>query len=61
MEDEPFAEQGTALLAGLADIGAAMEVALAGLQSQESIEKPLRELGLGYWSDTLYFDVDLSR
>ncbi|MCZ4554316.1 hypothetical protein O4215_01900 [Rhodococcus maanshanensis] len=71
MDDEPFADQGAALVAGLADIDAEMEAALAGLAptkpsfwqrlftpSQESIEEPLRELGLGYWSDALYFELD---
>ncbi|ERB50433.1 hypothetical protein N806_04390 [Rhodococcus sp. P27] len=27
--------------------------------TQESVEEPLRELGLGYWSETLYFDLDV--
>lgn len=74
MGDEPFADQGAALLAGLADIDAEMEAALAGLApaepnfwqrlftpSRESIEEPLRELGLGYWSDALYFELDGQR
>lgn len=29
--------------------------------TQESVEEPLRELGLGYWSETLYFDLDVPR
>ncbi len=74
MDDEPFAEQGTALMTGLADIDAEMEAALATLApakprfrerlftpTQESVEEPLRELGLGYWSETLYFDLDVPR
>ncbi|QBJ96426.1 hypothetical protein ERC79_11000 [Rhodococcus sp. ABRD24] len=71
MDDEPFADQGRALMAGLADIDAEMEAVLTKFvpakptfwqrvftPSQESIEEPLRELGLGYWSDTLYFELD---
>ncbi|OYD60815.1 DUF7822 domain-containing protein [Rhodococcus sp. OK302] len=71
MDDESFADQGRSLLAGLADIDAEMEAALARLApvkpnfwqrvftpSQESIEEPLRELGLGYWSETLYVELD---
>ena len=74
MDDEPFAEQGTALMTGLADIDAEMEAALATLApakprfwerlftpTKESVEEPLRELGLGYWSETLYFDLDVPR
>ncbi|SEK27474.1 DUF7822 domain-containing protein [Rhodococcus maanshanensis] len=71
MDDEPFAEQGAALLSGLADIDAEMEAALAELApakpnfwqrvfapAQQSIEEPLHELGLGHWSDALYFELD---
>ena len=74
MDDEPFAEQDAALMTGLADIDAEMEAALATLApvkpsfwerlftpTQESVEEPLRELGLGYWSETLYFDLDVPR
>jgi hypothetical protein len=68
MGDEPLAEQAASLLRDVQDIDAEIEAAIARLApkkkniweriftpSQESIEVPLRELGLGYWSDTLYY------
>ncbi len=68
MGDAPLAEQAANLLQGVQNIDAEIEATLARLApkkkncwervftpSQESIEAPLRELGLGYWSDTLYY------
>ena len=68
MGDAPLAEQAANLLLDVQNIDAEVEATLARLApkkknfwervftpSQESIEAPLRELGLGYWSDTLYY------
>ena len=67
MGEAPLAAQAAALLRGVQHIDAEIETTLAQLApkkknfwqrvlppSQESIEAPLRELGLGCWSDTLY-------
>lgn len=74
MDDESFAEQGRALMAGLKNIDTEIEATLTRLSptkpnfwrrvftpTQESIEEPLGELGLGFWSDTLYYDLDVPR
>ncbi|MGJ7608047.1 DUF7822 domain-containing protein [Variovorax sp. LT1R20] len=68
MSDEPLGEQAESLLKGVQNIDTEIEAAITRLApqkktfwdriftpSQESIEAPLRELGLGYWSDTLYY------
>ena len=68
MGDEPLGEQAERLLRDVQNIDAEIEAAITRLApqkktfwdhiftpSQESIEAPLRELGLGYWSDTLYY------
>ena len=68
MGDAPLAEQAASLLKDVQNIDAEIEAAVASLApkkknfwervftpSQQSIEEPLRELGLGYWSDTLYY------
>jgi len=70
MDDEPLGDQNTRTIGGLADIDTEIEATLAGLAptkpnfwqrifgpAPESVEAPIRELGLGYWSDTLYFDL----
>lgn len=71
MDDTPLDTQAASLLQGVQNIDAEVETALAQLApkkksfwdrvftpSQESIEAPLRDLGLGYWSNTLYFSLD---
>lgn len=71
MGDAPLGEQAADLLKDVQNIDAEIEAAVAELApkkknfwqrvltpSQESIEAPLRELGLGYWSDTLYYAPD---
>ena len=68
MGDEPLGEQAESLLRDVQNIDTEIEAAITRLApqkktfwdriftpSQESIEEPLRELGLGYWSDTLYY------
>ncbi|MDH6167879.1 hypothetical protein M2282_003029 [Variovorax boronicumulans] len=68
MGDEPLGEQAVSLLRDVQNIDTEIEAAISRLApqkktfwdriftpSQESIEAPLRELGLGYWSDTLYY------
>lgn len=71
MSDESLETQAASLLQGVQTINVEVETALARLvpqkktfwdriftPSQESIEAPLRDLGLGYWSDTLYFSLN---
>ncbi|MBA4719790.1 MAG: hypothetical protein H2067_01590 [Alcanivorax sp.] len=72
MGDQPVAESSRALLAGLADLDEEMERTLRhlnqvkpsapgplarmlGLKPADPLA-PVRELGLGYWSNVLYFD-----
>jgi hypothetical protein len=68
MGDTALGEQAANLLRDVQNIQAEVEAAIAWLvpkkknfweriftPSQESLEAPLRELGLGYWSDTLYY------
>ncbi|WFR73716.1 hypothetical protein P9209_09120 [Prescottella defluvii] len=70
MDDAPLGEQNTREIERLGKIDTEIEAALADLApakpnfwqrifkpTQESLEDPLRELGLGYWSDVLYFDL----
>lgn len=70
MDDEPLGERNMREVGKLGEIDIEIEAALAGLAptkpnfwqrlftpSQENAEAPIRELGLGYWSDTLYFDL----
>ena len=73
MGDEPLGEQAARLLRDVQHIDAEIEAAIARLApkkknfweriftpSQQSIEAPLRELGLGYWSDTLYYSPNVA-
>ncbi|MCL2534013.1 MAG: hypothetical protein FWE39_07600 [Nocardiaceae bacterium] len=74
MDDEPLGDQNARMVAALSDIDAEIDAAVARLAptkpnfwqrvfkpAQESVEAPVRELGLGYWSDTLYFDLSDGR
>ncbi|MGQ2998620.1 DUF7822 domain-containing protein [Variovorax sp.] len=71
MGDAPVASEVEKLRQGLADLDAEIERTLAALAprpksfwqrllppAQQVVETPIRELGLGHWSDTLYFSFD---
>jgi len=71
MGDAPVAEAVEKLRLGLGDLDAEIERTLATLAprpkniwqrllppAQQVVEAPIRELGLGHWSDTLYFSFD---
>ncbi|WP_430333968.1 hypothetical protein [Rhodococcus sp. ACT016] len=71
MDDAPVGEQYTREIQALSELDTEIDATLARLAptkpnfwqrvfkpSQESLEAPIRELGLGYWSDTLYCDLD---
>ncbi|WP_395348756.1 hypothetical protein [Variovorax sp. UC122_21] len=71
MGDAPVADEVEKLRLGLGELDAEIERTLATLAprpksfwqrllppAQQVVETPIRELGLGHWSDTLYFSFD---
>lgn len=74
MDGEPLDELNAREIGKLGEIDTEIDAALAGLAPTKpnfwqrifkpapaSIEAPIRELGLGHWSDTLYFDLGSGR